>query len=425
MDYRPRVIDDRLKECLQYRGAVLVEGPKWCGKTTTSEQFAASSLKLSKVSTRQQVRNLLEIDTDAVLQKPAPLLIDEWQTVPELWDAVRSAVDERHKPGQFILTGSAVPSREEKEKIYHSGAGRFSWITMRTMSLFESGDSTGAASIKELFDDQWKGLAENRLNLRDIAFLMCRGGWPEAVTGNQEFALMHGRDYFDAVVQEDIIRVDGIRRSATTAQRLMRAYARNQGSQASLATLRADLKENEGESINEDTISDYLKALRQIFVIEDMPAWSPNLRSRTAIRTRDTRYFTDPSIATNALRIGPEDLINDLNTMGLLFESMCVRDLRVYAQALDGEVFHYRDKSGLECDAVVHLHDGRYGLIEIKLGGDTLISEGVKSLNALADNIDNGKMPAPSFKMVLTAVGDYGYRRPDGILVMPIGALRP
>ena len=293
------------------------------------------------------------------------------------------------------------------------------------MTLFESGESNGKVSLGNLFTTPGKILEKNELKLQDIAFLICRGGWPMAVGLPEEAALEQAFDYYDAVTKEDITKVDGVKRASERVQRLMRAYARHQGTQASIATLKDDLKNNDTATLDEDTISSYLEALRKIFVVEDMPAWNPNLRSKTAIRTADTRYFVDPSIATAALGLGPADLMNDLKTMGFFFEAMCVRDLRVFAEALNGKVYHYRDKSGLECDAVVHLRNGQYGLIEVKLGGETLINEGVETLTSLAKQIDTTRMKAPAFKMILTATGEYAYRRPeDGIYIVPIGCLK-
>ena len=327
--------------------------------------------------------------------------------------------------GQFILTGSAVPDKEAEKEIEHSGTGRFAWLTMRPMTLFESGESNGKVSLGYLFTAPDKILEKNELKLQDIAFLICRGGWPLSVGLPEEASLEQAFDYYDAVTKEDITKVDGVKRASERVQRLMRAYARHQGTQASIATLKEDLKNNDTAILDDDTISSYLEALRKIFVVEDMPAWNPNLRSKTAIRTTDTRYFVDPSIATAALGLGPSDLINDLNTMGFFFETMCVRDLRVFADALNGKVYHYRDKSGLECDAVVHLRNGEYGLIEIKLGGESLINDGIETLNSLTEQIDTSRMKAPAFKMILTATGEYAYRRKeDGIYIVPIGCLR-
>ena len=424
--YRHRIMDGLLAKKLQAKGAVLIEGPKWCGKTTTAEEMAASKVLLARTDVKEQFKSLLEIDTDAALAGESPMLIDEWQTVPKLWDAVRYVVDYRRKMGQFILTGSAVPDREAEKEREHSGTGRFAWLMMRPMTLFESGESNGTVSLGALFAAPDKLLEKNQLKLQDIAFLICRGGWPMAVGLPEEAALEQAFDYYDAVTKEDVTRVDGVKRASDRVQRLMRAYARHQGTQASVATLREDLKSNEVTTISDDTIASYLDALRKIFVVEDMPAWNPNLRSKTAIRTADTRYFVDPSIATAALGLGPADLMGDLNTMGFFFEALCVRDLRVFAEALGGKVYHYRDKSGLECDAVVHLRNGQYGLVEIKLGGKSLINDGVETLHALVGQIDTARMKAPAFRMVLTATGEYAYRRPeDGVYVVPLGCLKP
>lgn len=423
--YKQRIMDGLLQKKLQAKGAVLIEGPKWCGKTTTAEEIAASKVMLSRTDVKNSFRSLLEIDTDAALAGDAPMLIDEWQTVPKLWDAVRYTVDHRRKMGQFILTGSAVPDKDAESEREHSGTGRFAWLTMRPMTLFESGESNGTVSLGHLFTGPEKVLEKNYLKLRDIAFLICRGGWPMSVGLPEEAALEQAFDYYDAVTKEDVTKADGVKRASARVQRLMRAYARHQGTQASIATLKEDLKNNDTTALDESTISSYLEVLRKIFVVEDMPAWNPNLRSKTAIRTADTRYFVDPSIATAALGLGPADLMDDLNTMGFLFEALCIRDLRVFAEALNGCVYHFRDKSGLECDAVVHLRNGQYGLVEIKLGGESLINDGVRTLNALTGQIDTTHMKAPAFRMILIATGEYAYRRPDdGIYVVPIGCLR-
>ena len=418
-------MDSLLAKKLQAKGAVLIEGPKWCGKTTTAEEIAVSKVLLAKTDAKEQFKRLLEIDSDTALSGEAPMLIDEWQTVPKLWDAVRYTVDHRRKMGQFILTGSAVPDKDAEKEREHSGTGRFAWLTMRPMTLSESGESNDSVSLADLFAAPEKLFGRNSLKLQDIAFLICRGGWPMAVGLPEEAALEQAFDYYDAVTKEDVTRVDGVKRASERVRRLMRAYARHQGTQASIATLREDLKNNDIATLDDDTIVSYLEALRKIFVVEDMPAWNPNLRSKTAIRTADTRYFVDPSIATAALGMGPADLVNDLNTMGFFFETMCVRDLRVYAEALNGKVYHFRDKSGLECDAVVHLRNGQYGLIEIKLGGQSLIDDGVRTLNSLAAQVDTSRMKAPAFKMVLTATGEYAYRRSeDGIYIVPVGCLK-
>jgi len=420
--YRPRIADTLLERKLKGKGAVLLEGAKWCGKTTTAEQQAKSVLYMSEPGKLHQNLQLAHINPNLLLKGDNPRLIDEWQIAPQLWDAVRFEADHRHEFGLFILTGSSVPP--DMNDVLHTGTGRFAWLRMRPMSLWESGESTGDISLGSLFENPHDIAGVSNLDLERIAFLTCRGGWPLAVGMDDEIALDQAFDYLSAVEQRDIQQADGVDRDPTRVHRLMRSYARHQGAQASNAAISDDLKENEGDTFDTDTVTSYIKALKRIFVIEEVEAWNPNLRSKTAIRSSDTRYFTDPSIATAALGIGPEDLIADLETFGLIFETLCMRDLRVYAEVLNGNVYHYRDKTGLECDAVVHLRDGRYGLIEIKLGGDKLINEGASSLSALANKIDSTKMKDPSFLMVLTATGDYAYRRDDGVIVVPIGALR-
>ena len=421
-NYRKRIADDILKRKLEGKGAVLIEGPKWCGKTTTAEQVASSVLYMDDPEKKSQNIAMAEMNPKRLLKGDSPRLIDEWQLAPKLWDAIRFEVDHRSELGQFILTGSAVPP--ETKDIAHTGTGRFTWLTMRTMSLFESGDSTGEVSLKELFESPETIDGESTIDLDRLAFLVCRGGWPQAIDMRYEIALDQAIDYYDAVVHSDINRVDNVNKNPERVKRFMRSYARNQGTQVANTVLANDVMANDGASIDDDTIASYVNALKKIFVVEDMPAWNPNLRSKTAIRSSDTRYYTDPSIAAAALGIGPQDLVADLNTFGFLFETMCVRDLRVFADAIGGTVYHYRDKDGLECDAVVHLRNGSYGLIEIKLGGDTLIEEGAKTLSTLAQKIDTDKMKAPAFSMVLVGIGDYAYRRPDGVYVVPIGSLR-
>jgi len=423
--YKHRIADRLLADKLKGMGAVLVEGAKWCGKTTTSEQLAASVLYMDNPKDRSMNLRMAQLNPEILLEGAVPRLIDEWQIAPELWDAVRFAVDHRSAEGQFILTGSVTPMKdEEKAIIHHSGTGRISRLRMRPMTLWESGDSTGQVSLKALFSGCDDAIGSCDKQLRDIAWLMCRGGWPRAVMQNRETALGRAFDYFETVVNVDMTQADGIERNPERVMRLMRSYARNQGTQASLSAICSDMKANDRESLDDRTVFSYIQALKGIFVIEDCMAWNPNLRSKTAIRTGDTRYFTDPSIATAALGLGPGDLMNDLNAFGLIFETLCIRDLRVYAQAIDGNIYHYRDKDGLECDAVVHIRNGSYGLIEIKLGGDSLIEEGVKALKKLSAKIDTGKMNSPSFMMVLTAVGKYAFKRDDGVWVVPIGCLK-
>lgn len=420
-EYRKRIADDILTRKLEGKGAVLIEGPKWCGKTTTAEQIAASILYMDDPEKKEQNISMSELNPKRLLKGETPRLIDEWQLAPKLWDAIRFEVDHRRELGQFLLTGSAVPV--DTKEITHSGTGRFTWLTMRPMSLYESGDSTGDVSLKDLFENNTVD-GESDITIDRLAFLACRGGWPQAIDMRDDIALDQARDYYDAVVRSDINRADNIQKNAEKVRRLMRSYARNQGSQVPNTVLARDVSANDEESMSQETVATYLNALRKIFVVEDMPAWNPNLRSKTAIRSSDTRYYVDPSIAAAALGIGPNDLINDLNTFGFIFETLCVRDLRVFADALDGQVYHYRDKDGQECDAVIHLRNGQYGLIEIKLGGDKLIEEGAQSLKKMESKIDTDKMKAPSFLMVLTGVGGYAYRRKDGVCVVPIGCLR-
>lgn len=420
--YRPRIADKILERKLKGKGAVLIEGAKWCGKTTTAEQQAKSILYMSEPGKVEQNIQLATLNPKLLLKGHNPRLIDEWQIAPQLWDSIRFESDHRHQFGLFILTGSSVPP--DMSKILHSGTGRFAWLRMRPMALWESGESTGDVSLSSLFDGNHDIAGLSNLDLERMAFITCRGGWPSSVEMSDDIALDQAFDYIDAVEHRDIQRVDGVARDPGRVHRLLRSYARHQGGQVTNPTIRQDLIENEGESLDVDTIASYIKALKNIFVIEDVEAWNPNLRSKTAIRSSDTRYFTDPSIATAALGIGPNDLIADLNTFGLIFETLCIRDLRTYSEALNGGVYHYRDKNGLECDAVIHLRDGRYGLIEIKLGGDKLINEGATTLRELADKIDTTKMKKPSFMMVLTATGDYAFQREDDVLVVPIGCLK-
>ncbi len=422
MNYLPRIADSLLADKLEAKGCVLIRGPKWCGKTTTAEQKANSVIYIGDPAHREEYMQMGAIDPGQLLLGATPHLVDEWQLIPELWDAVRFEVDHRNK------VGSAVPEAhapENEKKIRHTGTGRVAIIDMMPMTLAESGDSSGEVSLSELFAQPEIIRGTNPHNLEDIAFLACRGGWPFAISSgmSRKAALSQSFDYLDLVVEEDISRVDGVARNSERARAILRSYARLQGSQAPVSMIRKDVASNDADEISDDTIKSYLNALRQIFVIKDMSAWNPNLQSKSAIRTTPTRYFTDPSIATAALGLGPEDLMGGLSYFGFVFETMCIRDLRVYAQSLDGEVFHYRDSNGLECDAVVHLRNGRYGLVEIKLGGEKLIEDGAAKLHKLSSLIDTKKMREPSFKMILTATGAFAYRRKDGVYVVPIGTL--
>lgn len=420
--YMPRVVDSILIDKLDSKGAVIIEGPKWCGKTTTAMQLAKSMIRMDEPSKRDANIQMADIAPERLLAGKTPRLIDEWQIAPKLWDAARYEVDTRGDVGQFILTGSAVPV--ESKEIMHSGTGRFTWLTMRPMTLYESKESTGEVSLENLFTNPKQIKGVNEMTIDTLAFVICRGGWPMAINMKEKAALSQAFDYYDAVVKSDINRADNVTKNPERVKRLMRSFARHQGAQIANTMLQADIIANDTESLSVDTVASYIGALKKIFVIEDMAAWNPNLRSKTAIRTSDTRYYVDASIAVAAMGIGPNDLINDLNTMGLLFETMCVRDLRVYAESLGGNVLHYRDKSGLECDTVIHLRNGRYGLAEIKLGGQRLIEEGAANLKALAQKIDTTKMPAPSFMMIVVGTGDFAYKREDGIFIVPIGCLK-
>lgn len=425
IEYKPRIADSLLSDKLEGMGAVLIEGLKWCGKTTTAEQQAHSIIYLDEPGKKRQYMDIAALDPQKILVGKYPRLLDEWQTIPELWDAVRFAVDHGNQDGMFILTGSAVPlSEEEKQKISHSGTGRIGRIKMRTMSLWESQESSGEVSLKDLFASKNDIYGTGETDLEKIAYYMCRGGWPKSISQRPQIALGRAFDYYDAIVNTDISRTDKTLTNPERVKLILRSYARHQGAQVSIASIRDDIKSNDIMAMDERTVASYIETLRKIFVIEDMPSWNPNLRSKIAIRSSDTRYFSDPSIASASLGLGPSDLINDLETFGLLFETMCARDLRVYAEALGGTVYHYRDSSGLECDAVIHLRNGSYGLIEIKLGGDNAIENGVKTLEALTKKIDTTRMKEPSFKMVLTAVGPFAYRRPDGTYVVPITTLK-
>lgn len=420
--YKQRIADRILERKVLGKGAVLIEGPKWCGKTTTAKQLAKSVLDLGDSAVLKQSSGLIEISPKTLLDGDTPRLIDEWQALPPIWDSIRSEVDKRSEPSQFILTGSSV--LPEANETVHSGTGRFATIKMRPMSLYESGESTGTISIRDLFEGKSIEIQQNTLEVDDIAYLTCRGGWPWATIISKDVALDQAFDYVDSVTQRDIQRVDKVKRSAERAKLLLRSYARNISQQVSYSTIRKDMLSNDASTLDEDTVADYIKALKKLFVIEDLAAWNPNIRSKAAIRTNDTRHFVDPSIGTAVLGLGPKDLINDLKSFGFFFEDMVVRDLRVYAEALDGELYHYRDSSGLECDTVLHRRNGSYALMEVKLGGEQNIEDGAKNLLSLAENIDTDKMPVPSFMAVIVGVGQYAYQRKDGVYVIPIGCLK-
>lgn len=420
-EYLERISNQILKERLSARGAVLIEGPKWCGKTTTARSITKSEILMDQPELTTQYKELADMNPIALLQGETPHLIDEWQIAPKLWNAVRFEVDRRDEFGQFILTGSAVPP--ELDSSTHSGIGRISRFYMRTMSLYEQGFSTGEVSLQDMFDKKII-YGKDEHTLEEIAFEICRGGWPKAARLSGKTALRQAIDYVDALIKIDINRVDGVMRDAEKANRILRSYARNIGTQANFTTIQEDVISSADETFDIKTLYSYINALKMLFVIEDSTAWNPNLRSKTAIRTSDTRYFVDPSIATAACGLGPKDLIGDLRTMGMFFENMCIRDLRIYADVLDGQIYHYRDKSGLECDAIMHLRNGDYGLIEIKLGGDRAIEEATENLLKLANKIDTDKMKKPAFLMVLCGVAPFAYTRKNGVSIVPAGCLK-
>lgn len=418
MAYLKRICDKLLASELKASGAILIEGAKWCGKTSTAQQAARSSLYMQDPDKTSSYLAAADTKPSLLLNGETPKLIDEWQMAPVLWDAVRFEVDKRNKPGQFILTGSAVPS---DNLVAHTGTGRISRLLMRPMSLWESGDSNGSISLKELFDKNTDISATSDLSIEKIAFLICRGGWPASVSQENESALKMATNYVESVINMDVQRVDGVEKNPERVRMLLRSLARNISTMASGQTIMADMESND-IGISEKTLSSYLNALRRIFVIEDTPAWMPSLRSKTAIRTSPKRNFVDPSIATAVMRTNPSGLLNDFETFGFMFESLCTRDMRIYAQANDGAVFHYRDKNDLESDMIISLRDGRWAPIEVKLGNKQ-IDEAAKNLLSLQSKINTEKMGKPSFLMVVTG-GEFAYTRDDGVLVVPIGCLK-
>lgn len=423
MVYKKRIMDKVLQFRLLSKGAVLITGPKWCGKTTTAKILAKSVVNMQDPINKSQYLALIKINPFELLKGDTPRLIDEWQIAPNLWDAVRQEVDNRGKFNQFILTGSSVPVKMDPDS--HSGTGRIVAVQMRTMSLYESEDSNGEISLGEILENpNYKKTSESSLSFDDITYLICRGGWPQAVLHNGEIALQQAFDYYEAITTQDIRMVDDVKRSPVKAKGLLKAYSRHISTSATNKTLLADNNQgDEKASMSIETLNDYLEAYKKLYVIEELEAWNPNFRSKASIRVSSTRHFVDPSIATAALHISPKDLVNDIRTCGLLFESLCIRDLRVYSDFLKGKVFHYRDNTGLEVDAIIHFNDGRWGAIEVKLGGDD-IPEAIDNLLKLRDKIDIDKMKEPSFLIVLTGT-KYAYKDEKGVWIIPIGCLRP
>ena len=417
--YRNRLCDAELQLALSASGAVLIEGAKWCGKTSTASHAAKSAVYMQDPDTAISLRAMADTKPSLLLKGDTPRLLDEWQVAPVLWDAVRFTVDQRGARGQFILTGSAVPPDNLTS---HTGTGRISRMKMRPMSLFESMESNGQVSLKALFDHRAEEVeATSELTVEQIAFLICRGGWPASVGSTGNIALRMATDYVEAIIHQDVSRVDGIEKNPERVRLLLRSLSRNLSTMVTQETILKDIEARD-VSISLKTLSAYLNALRRIFVVEDLPAWQPSLRSKTAIRTSEKRHFVDPSIATAVMRINPDGLLADFAYFGFLFESLCTRDVRIYSQAIDGDVFHYRDRNGLESDMIVRLRDGRWAAIEVKMGQKE-IEEAAANLIKLNQQIDDEKMGKASFLMILTG-GQFAYQRKDGVWVVPIGCLR-
>ena len=419
MEYIPRLADKELMTDLRIFGAVVIVGPKWVGKTTTAARVSGSIL-------RMQDPEMLSINLEMAAFKPSkllegmtPRLIDEWQEAPQLWDAVRLAVDDRNEPGQFILTGSTVADRKD---IRHSGTGRFCELKMGTLTLFESGDSDGSVSLRNLFDGGIADAISNK-SAEDMAYLVVRGGWPKTIGRDTATAMRIVTEYCNSITGNDAIGSPSRRYDRSKFSAVLRSLSRSISAPLSKSGIITDISTMDSSRISENTLNSYLDELRRIYLLDELHAWCPNLRSKTAVRVADTVHFCDPAIAARFLSASPKDLLNDLRTFGLLFESLVVRDLRVYARALDGEVFHYRDKNGLEADAIIHLNDGRWAAIEVKLG-DAWVDEAARNLKKLADNVDTDRMGRPAFLAVVTATR-YAYTRPDGVHVIPLAVLGP
>lgn len=420
--YYKRLIEKDIELKLRTSGAVVVAGPKFCGKTTTCMLYQKSFVKLN---TKQTI-TMARMNPKWALEGEKPRLIDEWQKAPDLWNQIKDDLDFDYQFGKFILTGSSTPA--DKTEVHHSGAGRIAPVKMRPMSLWESQESKGTVSLIELFDEKsdypWD--LNSEISLEDIAFLICRGGWPISVRAPKDIAVEITKNYYNGLfVFEDCENERFRNKKPEVLKMILKSYARHISTEAAISTIIADVRQSNERTMDPKTFDDYMEALKDLYVIEDLSAWNPNIRSKTIIRSTPTRHFIDTSIACRALGVSPNDLMNDLESFGLFFEDFAVRDLSIYANAIGGTVTHYRDNTGLECDAVVHLEDGRWGAIEIKLGGDELIEHGAQSLKNLRDKITSiSEERAPSFLMVLTAVGG-AYRREDGVYVAPINLLKP
>lgn len=420
--YYERLIEKRIERKLKSSGAVLVAGPKFCGKTTTCMLYQNSYIKLN---TKQSIA-IARLNPKGVLIGDQPRLIDEWQKAPDIWNHIKDDLDFDYQFGKYILTGSSTPA--DKTDVHHSGAGRIAPLLMRPMTLWESKESNGKVSLASLFEGgtDYPLDMNSEFTLEDVAFLLCRGGWPIAVQAPRDIALEITKNYYGGLfIFEDSENERFRNKKPEVLRMILRSYARNISTEAAVSTIISDIRQSNERSMDTKTYDDYMEALKDLYIIEDMEAWNPNIRSKTSIRSTHTRHFVDTSIACRSLGVNPPDLMNDLESFGLFFEDFAVRDLRVYADSLGGEVKHYRDNSGLECDAVVHLEDGRWGGIEIKLGGDDLINDGAESLKRLRDKIvQKSDEKAPSFLLVLTAVGA-AYKREDGVYVAPINMLKP
>ena len=420
--YYERLIEEQIALKLKTSGAVVVAGPKFCGKTTTCMLYQKSFVKLN---TKQAI-TMARMNPKAVLVGENPRLIDEWQKAPDIWNQVKDELDFNYEFGKYILTGSSTPA--DKTEVHHSGAGRITPLKMRPMTLWESKESKGTVSLKDLFDggENFPWDLNTEFTLEDVAFLLCRGGWPIAVLAPRDIALEITKNYYNGLfVFEDSENERFRNKKPEVLRMILRSYARNISSEAAVSTIISDIRQSNERTMDAKTYDDYMEALKDLYIIEDLEAWNPNIRSKTSIRSTPTRHFVDTSIACRSLGVSPGDLLNDLESFGLFFEDFAVRDLSVYAGSLGGVVKHYRDNAGLECDAVVHLEDGHWGGIEIKLGGDDLINDGAESLKKLRDKVvEKSDEKAPSFLLVLTAVGG-AYKREDGVFVAPINLLRP
>lgn len=419
-EYLSRITDNILNAALKSSGAVLIEGPKWCGKTSTAKEFSNSTLFMQDPDHREENILAASLKPSLLLEGESPKLIDEWQVAPVLWDAVRHQVDVRQKLGQFILTGSVTPALDGMRS--HTGTGRIARIRMRTMSLYESQESDGAISLSDLFNEVANMSAINKSTLEDLSFYITRGGWPGSLKIDKLYAEQSARDYLDSLVYSDVSNVDGSKKDPQKMMALIRSISRNIATEVKQSTIIKDMSGDDNESITSPTLRDYLNILERLFVLENLEAWSPNLRSATVLRKSPKRHFVDPSIAAASLGINHSGLLKDLNTFGFMFESLCIRDLKIYAESLGGKVYHYRDRYGLECDAIIVLRDGRWGAVEIKLGVHE-IEKAVSNLKTLEKIVDTSKMNEPSFLMVLTGT-TLSYQREDGVYVVSIASLK-